>query len=68
MERILQIKGMSCMHCAIRVEKALNKIEGVEATVDLDSNTAKVSLNPNVNEATIKEAVEDAGYKVLSIF
>ena len=41
-EKILQIKGMSCMHCSARVEKALNNIDGVEAKVDLESNSAKL--------------------------
>lgn len=45
MEKILQIKGMSCMHCSARVEKALNSIDGVEAKVDLETNTAKVNLS-----------------------
>ncbi|MGC3978531.1 MAG: cation transporter [Paludibacteraceae bacterium] len=44
MEKILKIKGMSCSHCAMRVEKALNKIEGVVAKVDLKYANGKVGL------------------------
>lgn len=58
---------MSCSHCVARVEKALNKIDGVEAKVDLASRTAKLKLSKNVSDAQIKEAVDDAGYEVSDI-
>ena len=58
---------MSCSHCAARVEKALNKIDGVEATVDLESRTAKLSLTQPVPDKVIKDAVENVGYEVTDI-
>ena len=33
-EKIIKIEGMACGHCSARVEKALNAIDGVSATVD----------------------------------
>jgi copper chaperone CopZ len=67
MEKTAMIKGMSCSHCAARVEKALNKIEGVEARVDLESRSAKLHLTKEVSDKTIKEAVEAIDYEVTDI-
>ena len=65
--RTMKIEGMMCTHCSSRVEKALNAIDGVSATVDLESKTATVHAEPQVDDAALKAAVEDAGYKVVSI-
>ena len=54
------VEGMMCEHCKAHVEKALNGIEGVKATVDLANNCAYVE--GEVDEATLKQAIEDAGY------
>lgn len=66
-EKTLQIKGMSCGHCSARVEKVLNSIDGVEAKVDLESNSAKVKLSKEVSDETIKIAVDNIGYEVVGI-
>jgi len=66
-EKILKIKGMSCGHCSARVEKVLNAIDGVEAKVDLDNNSAKLMLSHEVSDELIKKAVDDIGYEVVSI-
>lgn len=65
--KTLQIEGMTCGHCQARVEKALNAIDGVQATVDLASNSAVVTLSKEVANEILKKAVEDAGYEVVSI-
>ena len=67
MEKKLIVEGMSCSHCSGRVEKALNALEGVSASVDLDSKTARVTLSAPVEDAVLKKAVEDAGYEVSAI-
>ena len=67
MEKIVQIKGMSCMHCSARVEKALNNIDGVEAKVDLAANIATVKISKEVSDETLKTAVDNVGYEVTSI-
>jgi len=66
-EKTLQIKGMSCAHCSARVEKALNAIDGVEAKVDLESNSAKIKLTQNVSDETMKIAVDAIGYEVVGV-
>ena len=65
--KTVRIKGMSCGQCATRVEKSLNKINGVEAKVDLQSRTAKLNLTEDVSDEQIKDAVDDAGYEVTDI-
>lgn len=63
----LKIEGMMCAHCSGRVEKALNAVEGVKATVDLEKATAFVEAERSVTDEMLKKAVEDAGYEVTSI-
>ena len=54
-----------CPHCSGRVDKALNALEGVEATVDLAAGTATVT--GDVSAEVLKKTVEDAGYTVTSV-
>ena len=63
--KTMVIEGMMCMHCKAHVEKALNSIDGVTATVDLESKTATIS--GNVADEVLTKAVTDAGYEVISI-
>ena len=65
MEKKVIIEGMMCMHCRAHAEKALNAIEGATATVDLESKTAVVT--GDVSNEAITAAIEEAGYKVVSI-
>ncbi len=64
LERLdLPVEGMTCASCAVRIEKKLNKLEGVEATVNFATETASVAYDPAC--ATPDEllgAVESAGY------
>lgn len=66
-EKTLQIKGMSCGHCSARVEKVLNAIEGVKAKVDLESNSAKLTLSKDISDETLKNAVDAIGYEVVGV-
>ena len=45
----LQISGMTCAACSGRIEKVLNKLPGVTATVNLATEIAHVSLSPGVD-------------------
>lgn len=65
MTKVLTIEGMMCKHCAKRVLDALNAVEGVVATVDLESKTA--TCETTVDDATLTTAVTNAGYTVTSI-
>jgi Cu+-exporting ATPase len=61
----LKVEGMSCAACSNRVEKALQRLEGVEtAAVNLATERAVVEHNPKmVSPAQLAEAVEKTGYK-----
>jgi copper chaperone CopZ len=58
---------MQCEHCKAAVEKALNAIDGVDAKVDLGKKSAVVLLTSNVPDSSLKDAVTEAGYEVVSI-
>ena len=66
-EKTLQIKGMSCGHCSARVEKVLNAIDGVNAKVDLESNSAKLILSKEISDEALKTAVDNIGYEVVVV-
>jgi Cu+-exporting ATPase len=58
------IMGMTCAACATRIEKGLNKLEGVKATVNLALETAHVEYVPSiVSTADMMKKVEQLGYK-----
>jgi Cu+-exporting ATPase len=60
----LPIEGMTCASCAVRVEKKLNKLEGVTATVNYATETASVDFDPALaSPDALVGAVETAGYK-----
>ena len=61
------IDGMMCAHCSGRVEQALNAVEGVSATVNLEKKTAYIEAADSVSEDVLKAAVTNAGYTVVSI-
>ena len=67
MKKVLHIEGMSCVHCQKHVSDALNALDGVQATVDLENAKADVEITGSVNDDTLKKAVTDAGYTVTSI-
>jgi Cu+-exporting ATPase len=61
------IEGMSCAHCTARVEKALTALDGVTATVDLETKTAAITLAGDIPDEILRKTVEDAGYEVVAI-
>lgn len=67
MKKILTIQGMMCGHCAAHVERALNALEGVVAKVDLQQRVAVVQSAQEVPDDILCQAVQNAGYEVVSI-
>lgn len=67
MKKIVTISGMSCEHCKMTAEKALNEISGVEAKVDLKKNRATVNLSKDIDDEIIKEALKAVGYEATEI-
>ena len=61
-EVTLAISGMSCASCAARVEKRLNQVDGVVATVNFATELATVDLPAGVTPGDLVSAVEETGY------
>ncbi|MBB5355277.1 Cu+-exporting ATPase [Anoxybacillus mongoliensis] len=61
----LKVTGMTCAACSARIEKVLNKMDGVEATVNLAMEKATVQYDPNkYSLADIEAKIEKLGYGV----
>src|SRR5205823_7189960 len=58
----LAIGGMTCASCANRIERKLNKLDGVTASVNYATETAAVEFEPGVQAEQLVAAVEAAGY------
>ena len=68
MTKTIEIKGMMCPHCEATVKKALEKLPQVEsAQVSHTAGTAVVTLNAEIDDAVLKETVEDRDYEVTGI-
>lgn len=67
MTKTIKIEGMTCGHCQARVEKALNGLDGVEASVNLEEKIASVTLTKPVSDDVLKNTVTEAGYDVVEI-
>lgn len=62
----LNIEGMTCTACSMRVETNLNKLDGVQATVNLTMNTANISYDKEQTSIEdLKSTIEQLGYKVV---
>ena len=58
----LAVGGMTCASCVARVEKKLSRLEGVEASVNLATETAHLTLTADVDDDTLVGTVLKAGY------
>jgi cation transport ATPase len=67
MTKTMMIDGMTCSHCSGRVEKALNALDGVAATVDLAQKTATITLSKEVSDDLLISTVTEAGYTVVEL-
>jgi Cu+-exporting ATPase len=59
----LSVDGMTCASCANRIEKKLNKIDGVTATVNFATEKARVEFGDDVTADQLVATVQDAGYQ-----
>ncbi len=68
MKKMILIEGMSCNHCTGRVEKELSKIDGVDVdSTSVDEKNVIITLEKEVEDTVIRNAVDEAGYEVIEI-
>ncbi|WP_129752501.1 heavy metal translocating P-type ATPase [Flavobacterium beibuense] len=65
MKHTYTIQGMSCNGCRTKVEKTLNEIEGVEATVSLNPPIAEVTMEEHIPIEKLQEKLSEAGSKYI---
>src|SRR5687767_7245825 len=58
----LEISGMTCASCANRIERKLNKMDGVTATVNYATEKARIDFPEGLDPADLVRTVEQAGY------
>lgn len=66
-EMVLTIEGMHCENCAIRIENALNRLDGVLCKVNHKKKTATVSYSTEPSRTQLTEIVEQLGYQVTAV-
>jgi len=65
-ETTIQIDGMSCQHCVMRVKKAIEALAGIKS-LSVDIGKATVSFDESqIQRSDIEKAIEKAGYKIKS--
>ena len=64
---MIEISGMHCPNCVNGVTRAINAIDGAAAKGSQRKNSADGSCDRDVDKEELQRAVEDAGYKVISI-
>ncbi|MEW6227310.1 MAG: cation transporter [Bacillota bacterium] len=62
----LRVKGMTCHHCRLAVERAISKVPGVrDVKVDLAAGTVRVTFEPGrADRDAVVRAIEEEGYTV----
>ncbi len=65
MEKILNIKGMNCMSCAGKIERAIREVDGViSVEVDMGTKTAKINFDEQkVSIEALSKKIESVGYQ-----
>lgn len=66
-QRVLSVEGMHCESCQARIEKAIDRLDGVVCKTNLHMKTATVTYSQPVSDDTLKEIVEKLGYQVTEI-
>lgn len=66
-EKVLRIEGMHCENCEIRVQNALNRLDGVACKVSRKKKTAAVVYSAEVSDELLRSTVEKMGCQVTDI-
>ncbi len=65
--KTITIEGMKCSNCYMRVQNALNSVDGINAKVIGSRDQAVVKLGRDISDEQIKEIITDLGYSVVSM-
>ncbi len=63
----ININGMTCGHCVMNVKKELSKVQGLTINAVKNGSAEVVVDETKVTDKKLREAVEEAGYSVVSI-
>jgi copper chaperone len=66
-QETIKVEGMSCMHCQLRVKKAVEAVEGVQKA-DVNLQTKQVTIDyeeGKVNLEKVKDVIRETGYEPL---
>lgn len=64
---VIGVEGMTCVHCKLRVENALNGWDGVWAEVDLGKKSVLVRMKKELSDDELRGIITSAGYGVTEI-
>ena len=65
--KTIKVEGMSCIHCAKKVETALKEIKQVKSVkVLLEEKKVEIILREDIDTKILENAIEDLGYKVIN--
>ncbi len=62
-ERTFTVEGMTCGHCELTVREEVEELDGVESA-QVDGATGRLTVRGDVDDAAVRAAVVDAGYRV----
>ncbi|MCR5404648.1 MAG: heavy-metal-associated domain-containing protein [Butyrivibrio sp.] len=61
---IYKIEGMTCVNCTNRVKRAINRIDGASASLNLRKKQAVVQFDKDIDDSILISEIEKLGYKV----
>ena len=65
-KKVINVDGMSCSHCAKKVENSLKEIDGVlKVSVNLDKKEVIITSKFEIDTSLLRKKIEDLGYKYL---
>lgn len=68
MKKIIEIEGMSCSHCAQKVENTLYGLpETEEVNINLENKSAEVDFSSDIDDKLISDLIKSVGYSVTNI-
>lgn len=65
-KQVINVDGMSCSHCAKKVENSLKEVDGVlKVSVNLDKKEVIITSKFEIDTSLLRKKIEDLGYKYL---